>query len=81
MAPSDDDRVGLTFYVPESERREARVIHGGGHHHARTHLQVTFDRYGHLMPGNEAEAMSLMDAYLERMSRTGDAKLASGASP
>ena len=44
-------------------------------------IQVTFDRYGHLMPGNEAEAMSLMDAYLERMSRTGDAKLASGASP
>jgi len=24
------------------------------------------DRYGHLMPGNEAEAAGLLDAYLER---------------
>ncbi len=24
------------------------------------------DRYGHLMPGNEAEAVALLDAYLAR---------------
>jgi hypothetical protein len=24
------------------------------------------DRYGHLMPGNEAEAAALLDAYLDR---------------
>jgi integrase len=27
---------------------------------------ITFDRYGHLMPGNEAEAAGLLDAYLTR---------------
>jgi integrase len=31
-------------------------------------IQITYDRYGHLMPGNEAEAARLMDAYLERSS-------------
>ncbi len=25
---------------------------------------ITLDRYGHLMPGNEAEAATLLDAYL-----------------
>ena len=25
---------------------------------------ITLDRYGHLMPGNEAEAASLLDEYL-----------------
>jgi integrase len=29
-------------------------------------IQITFDRYGHLMPGNEEEAVALMDAYIER---------------
>jgi integrase len=29
-------------------------------------ISITLDRYGHLMPGNEAEAASLLDAYLER---------------
>jgi integrase len=28
-------------------------------------ITVTFDRYGHLMPGNEAEAAALLDAYLD----------------
>jgi integrase len=27
-------------------------------------VSITFDRYGHLMPGSEAEAASLLDAYL-----------------
>lgn len=27
-------------------------------------VTITFDRYGHLMPGNEAEAAGLLDAYL-----------------
>jgi integrase len=30
-------------------------------------IQVTYDKYGHLMPGNEAEAAGLLDAYLERV--------------
>ncbi|HEX5469542.1 MAG TPA: tyrosine-type recombinase/integrase [Gaiellaceae bacterium] len=29
-------------------------------------IQTTFDLYGHLMPGNEDEAIALVDAYLER---------------
>lgn len=29
-------------------------------------IGITLDRYGHLMPGNEEEAASLLDAYLER---------------
>ena len=27
-------------------------------------ITVTLDRYGHLMPGNEAEFAGLLDAYL-----------------
>jgi integrase len=29
-------------------------------------IQITLDRYGHLMPGNEGEAVALVDAYLDR---------------
>jgi hypothetical protein len=29
-------------------------------------IQVTLDLYGHLFPGNEAEASALLDAYLDR---------------
>lgn len=29
-------------------------------------VSITFDRYGHLMPGSEAEAADLLDAYLTR---------------
>jgi integrase len=29
-------------------------------------VTITYDRYGHLMPGNEGEAARLLDAYLER---------------
>jgi len=27
-------------------------------------VTITYDRYGHLMPGNEGEAAALMDSYL-----------------
>ena len=29
-------------------------------------IKVTFDLYGHLFPGSEAEAAGLLDAYLAR---------------
>ncbi|MFL5893093.1 MAG: tyrosine-type recombinase/integrase, partial [Solirubrobacterales bacterium] len=29
-------------------------------------ISITLDRYGHLMPGNEAEARTMLDAYLTR---------------
>lgn len=28
-------------------------------------ISITLDRYGHLRPGNEAEAATLLDAYLD----------------
>ena len=32
-------------------------------------ISITFDRYGHLMPGNEGEAAERLDAYLSHASR------------
>jgi integrase len=29
-------------------------------------IKVTYDKYGHLMPGNENEAAALLTVYLER---------------
>jgi integrase len=29
-------------------------------------IQITYDRYGHLMPGNEEEAAGLLDTYLTK---------------
>jgi integrase len=29
-------------------------------------ISITYDRYGHLMPGNESEAVERLDAYLAR---------------
>jgi integrase len=29
-------------------------------------VTITYDRYGHLMPGNEGEAADLLDSYLKR---------------
>jgi hypothetical protein len=34
-------------------------------------ITVTLDKYGHLMPGNEEEAASLLDVYLERAAAAG----------
>ncbi len=33
-------------------------------------ITITLDRYGHLMPGSEAEAAGLLEDYLERGSGT-----------
>ena len=35
-------------------------------------IKVTFDRYGHLMPGAEAEAARLLDAFLEAERERGE---------
>jgi integrase len=34
-------------------------------------IQTTFDLYGHLMPGNEDEAVALVDAHLEQAETAG----------
>ncbi len=41
------------------------------HYLGHSSIGVTFDRYGHLMPGNEAEAVALIDTYLERANTLG----------
>jgi hypothetical protein len=35
-------------------------------------ISITLDRYGHLMPGNEAEAAGLLDAYLDAQHKRAD---------
>jgi integrase len=43
-------------------------------------ISITLDRYGHLMPGSEAEAAGLLDAYLGAgAARAEDAVRAGGA--
>jgi hypothetical protein len=32
----------------------------------RASIQITLDRYGHLLPGSQAEAVQAIDAYLQR---------------
>jgi integrase len=43
-------------------------------------IKVTFDLYGHLMPGTESEAAALLDTYLTTQVRVGSEK-ARTASP
>jgi integrase len=31
-------------------------------------ITITLDRYGHLLPGNETEAASMLEAWLQRTS-------------
>lgn len=42
-------------------------------------IAVTYDLYGHLMPGNESEAAGLLDAFLERANT--EARLATIGGP
>ena len=45
-------------------------------------ISITLDRYGHLMPGNEGEAVALFDAYLSASTRRAaeQARAATGTS-
>jgi integrase len=51
--------------LPSRSRSRAKAITAYLGHAS---IQTTFDLYGHLMPGNEDEAVALVDAYLERSS-------------
>lgn len=42
-------------------------------------IKVTFDLYGHLMPGTQAEAAALMDAYLGDQIRVAEGAARQGA--
>jgi integrase len=39
-------------------------------HLGHASIQITLDRYGHLMPGSEDEAVALVDTYLARATAT-----------
>ena len=41
-----------------------------------SNISITYDRYGHLMPGNEGAAAALVDAYLERANTAGASRRA-----
>ena len=41
-------------------------------------VAITYDRYWHLMPGNEDEAAALFDAYLERSNHSRSRRLRGG---
>jgi hypothetical protein len=34
-------------------------------------VQITLDRHGHLLPGDEADSSAKLDAYIERTTATG----------
>ena len=42
-------------------------------------ISITLDRYGHLMPGSEEEAASLLDAYLEAQRKRAEEKARAAA--
>lgn len=41
-------------------------IRSGDPYKGHSSITITLDRYGHLMPGSEAEAAGMVEAYLER---------------
>jgi hypothetical protein len=34
--------------------------------HGHSSIQITLDKYGHLLPGSEGEAAEMLDAFLDR---------------
>jgi len=50
-----------SFMIAASVNAKALATYMG-----HSSIKVTFDLYGHLMPGSEAEAAGLLDAFLER---------------
>jgi integrase len=53
-------------YVRELADRGRRERQAIATYLGHVSIQTTFDLYGHLMPGNEDEAVALVDAYLKR---------------
>jgi len=51
--------------------RRGGIVHWAVNHLPRglPRVSITLDRYGHLKPGNEAEAAEMLDVYLQRASK------------
>lgn len=60
LTPHDCRHTFASFAITARVNAKALSVYMG---HSK--ISETIDRYGHLMPGNEAEAAGLMDAYLE----------------
>ena len=55
--------MGLRALCNPSHRRRCQRK-GSEHLLGHASITTTLDRYGHLMPGNEAEAVDLLDMYI-----------------
>ena len=67
----DRDLDGLTLHECRHTYASFMIAAGANAKALSTYLghaniAITMDRYGHLMPGNEAEAAELLDAFLSR---------------
>jgi hypothetical protein len=51
-------------YLRFPDDRRSRQRQGRLDLHGNANISLTLDRYGHLMPGGESEARTLLDAYL-----------------
>jgi integrase len=49
---------------PRPDRTAPAGRHALSSYMGHSSVAITLDRYGHLMPGNEAEAVTLLDTYL-----------------
>ena len=64
IRPHECRHTFASFMIAAGVNAKALSIYMG-----HSSVTITFDRYGHLMPGNEAEAASMLDAYLDRSRR------------
>jgi integrase len=74
--------TGLERITPHECRQYLRLIDDRGRRqckgslrlHGHANIAITLDLYGHLMPGNEAEAAGLLDAYLTAQRKAAEGK-------
>ncbi len=60
LTPHDCRHTFASFAIAANVNAKALSTYMG-----HSGVSITLDRYGHLMPGNEAEAATLLDSYLE----------------
>jgi len=53
-------------HVCLADDRGGREREGVADLHGPPNIAITYDRYGHLMPGNEEEAAGKLDAFLTK---------------
>jgi hypothetical protein len=71
--------AGRELWPARDDRNADATCEEEGRTQGHANISITFDRYGHLMPGNESEAAERLDAYLARA--TGTEKAAAVSEP